>query len=70
MDTSEFINEITKLPLRKRIYVIENAIKSILDQDELTHMVEAAKMLLKDCQSDYEITAFTKNDFDEFYETR
>jgi hypothetical protein len=63
MDSSEILHEITRLPLRKRIYVIEKAIKSIREQEELSRMEEAANVLLKDYQSDYELTAFTNIDF-------
>lgn len=70
MDATEILDQITKLPLRKRIYVIEKAIKSIREQEELSRMEEAANLLLNDYQSNYELTAFTQIDFDDFYEAR
>jgi hypothetical protein len=70
MDTNELIQEIARLPLQKRIYVIEKAIKSIREQNELSRMEEASELLLNDYKSNYELTAFTNIDFDEFYEPR
>lgn len=70
MDATEILDQITKLPLRKRIYVIEKAIKSIREQEELSRMEEAANLLLNDYQNNYELTAFTQIDFDDFYEAR
>jgi hypothetical protein len=70
MNTTEILNEITNLPLRKRIYVIEKAIRSIREQEELSKMEEAANLLLKDYESDYELTSFTTIDFEDFYEAR
>jgi len=70
MDATEILDQITKLPLRKRIYVIEKAIKTIREQEEHSRMEEAANLLLNDYQSNYELTAFTQIDFDYFYEAR
>ncbi|NPA37820.1 MAG: hypothetical protein GXO47_13335 [Chlorobi bacterium] len=59
MKTSELINEIKKLPLSKRIYVIEKAIHSLREQEEKKQMSEAAEELLDDYTNDKELTAFT-----------
>jgi len=70
MNATEILNEITHLPLRERIYVIEKAIRSIREQEESSKMEEAANLLLKDYESDYELTSFTTIDFEDFYEAR
>ena len=70
MNTSDIIKEIERLPLSKRIYIIEKAIQSIRKNDDLKQMEEAASALLKDYESDYELTSFTNIDMDEFYETK
>lgn len=69
MNTSDIIKEIERLPLSKRIYVIERAIQSIRKNEDLHQMEEAVNALLPDYRSDYELTAFTTVDMDEFYET-
>ena len=70
MNTSDIIKEIERLPLSKRIYVIERAIQSIRKNEDLQQMEEAANALLSDYRSDYELTAFTTVDMDEFYEAK
>ena len=70
MRTNDLIKEIQKLPLQKRIYVIEKTIHSIRLQEDATLMKKAAADLCADYKSDEELTAFTKLDFDDFYEAR
>lgn len=70
MKTSEIIKEIERLPIRKRIYIIERAIHTIGKQADTSLMTEAANALFADYKSDKELTAFTNLDFDAFYETR
>ena len=45
MKTTELIKEIQKLPLRKRIYVIERTIRLIRKQEEASQMEIAANVL-------------------------
>lgn len=66
MSTSEIIKEIEKLPLSKRMYIIEKAMSSIKKQS----LEQAAELLYKDYESDKELTAFTTLDFENFYETK
>lgn len=70
MKTEEIIKEIQRLPIDQRFYVIERAIKSIRRQDDKKQLEKAADALYSDYKSDEELTAFTKIDFEEFYETR
>ena len=70
MKTEEIIKEIQRLPIHQRFYVIERAIKSIRRQDDKKQLEKAADALYSDYKSDEELTAFTKIDFEEFYETR
>jgi hypothetical protein len=70
MKTTELIKEIQKLPLRKRIYVIERTIRLIRKQEEERQMEIAAEALYEDYKDNKELTAFTNIDFENFYEAR
>jgi hypothetical protein len=69
MRTDEIIKEIQQLPLQKRIYVIEEIIRSIRRQAEKDQMEFAADSLYEDYRNDKNLTAFTDIDFENFYET-
>jgi len=70
MRTDEIIKEIQRLPIQKRILVIEKAIHSIRKYEERNEMLIAADALETDYKSDKELTAFTNIDFEDFYEAR
>ena len=70
MRTSEIIKEIKKLPIDKRIYVIEKTIHSIRKEDDKNQMRQAAEVLYSDYIGDKELLVFTNIDFEDFYETR
>ena len=70
MNTKELIKEIQKLPVRKRIYVIERSMHLIRKQEEENQMILAADALLGEYETDKELTAFTNLDFENFYEVR
>jgi hypothetical protein len=70
MNTNEIIREIQRLPISKRIYVIEKTIHSIRSQEDKNAMKKAADALHVDYMTDNELTAFTNLDFDDFYETK
>jgi hypothetical protein len=70
MRTNEILKEIKRLPVRKRIYLIEKAIHSIREQEEKDQMKKAVDELYSDYKNDKELTAFTDIDFEDFYETR
>ena len=70
MRTDEIIKEIQQLPLQKRIYVIEEIIRSIRRQSEKNQMEIAAESLYEDYSTDKNLTAFTDIDFENFYETK
>ncbi len=70
MQTIEIIQEIQRLPITKRFYVVEETIKSI-KKEELSHQMEiAANELYGDYVNDKNLTAFTTLDFEQFYETK
>ena len=70
MRTDEIIKEIQQLPLQKRIYVLEEIIRSIRKQSEKNQMEIAAESLYEDYRGDKNLTVFTDIDFENFYETK
>ena len=70
MQTLEIIQEIQRLPITKRFYVVEETIKSI-KKEEINHQMElAAKELYIDYISNKDLTVFTSLDFENFYEAK
>jgi len=70
MQTVDIMQEINRLPITKRFFVVEETIKSI-KKEEMQHQMElAANTLLDDYTNDKNLTAFTALDFDNFYETK
>ena len=70
MQTLDLIQEIKRLPLTKRFYVIEETLKSIKKEEMQQQMELAANELYDDYVNDKELTVFTSLDFENFYETR
>ncbi|HAM98895.1 MAG TPA: hypothetical protein DCQ26_09835 [Marinilabiliales bacterium] len=70
MRTNEIIREIQRLPISKRIYVVEKTIHSIRSHEDKNVMKKAADALYVDYKTDNELTAFTNIDFVDFYETK
>jgi len=70
MRTNELIKEIKRMPIQKRIYLIEKTIHSIRENTDSDQMIKAADKLLIDYKTDKELTAFSNLDFEDFYETR
>ncbi len=66
MESKEILKEIERLPVRKRILIIEKALQSIRKQEDKYNMEEAANELYSDYVSDVELTAFTDLDFENF----
>ncbi|HRN34356.1 MAG TPA: hypothetical protein PLC76_07725 [Saprospiraceae bacterium] len=70
MQTIDLIREIQRLPISKRLYVVEETIKSI-KKEEMQHQMElAANDLYNDYVNDKELTAFTSLDLENFYEAK
>lgn len=70
MQVLEIIQEIQRLPITKRFFVVEETIKSI-KKEEMSHQMElAANKLYNDYATDKNLTAFTSLDFEHFYETK
>lgn len=70
MQTIDIMQEIQRLPLTKKFYVVEETIKSI-KKEELNHQMEfAVNELYSDYANDKDLTAFTTLDFEHFYEAK
>ncbi len=70
MQTKEIIQEIQRLPLSKRYFVLEEIIKMLKKEELESKMDMAVNELQVDYQTDKELTSFTSIDFDSFYESR
>ncbi len=70
MKTKELIDEIQKLPVKKRIFVIERTMQLMRKQEERDQMTTAADTLYEDYKANKELTQFTNLDFENFYEAR
>lgn len=69
MTTVNIIDELDRLPLGEKLFVIEHALKSIRTGKEKT-LKSAVDTLYKDYKNDKELTAFTQLDNEPFYETK
>ena len=70
MKTTDIIKEITRLPINRRIFIVERTLKSIREKEEKNKIEKAINSLLNDYSTDKELTEFTDIDFEEFYEAR
>ena len=70
MKINDIIKEITRLPINRRIFIVERTLKSIREKEEKNKIEKAVNSLLNDYSTDKELTEFTDIDFEEFYEAR
>jgi hypothetical protein len=70
MNTSELLREIERLPVNKRIYVIQKTLKSLRKDEDVNQMNLAAESLYSEYAFNKELTTFTDIDFEEFYEAK
>ena len=70
MQAIDIMQEIQRLPLDKKFFVLEQTLKAIKNEDISHQMTFAANELYDDYKNDKELTAFTQLDFEHFYETK
>jgi len=70
MKINDIIKEIARLPVNRRIFIVERTLKSIREKEEINKIEKAVKYLLNDYSTDKELTEFTDIDFEEFYEAK
>jgi hypothetical protein len=70
METNEILNAIKKLPVSKRMLIIERTLRTIREGETRKRMTDGADALFEEYSTDRELTAFTVLDCETFYETR
>jgi hypothetical protein len=70
METTEIINEIGNLPTYKRMFIVEEIVRSIRLDNQKTTLENAVEQLYNDYKNDKELTEFTQLDCEDFYEAR
>jgi hypothetical protein len=70
METAAIINEIDNLPAYKRMFIVEQIIRSIRLNNQEKTLKMAADRLYDDYKNDKELTVFTQLDCEDFYEPR
>lgn len=70
MKTNELIIEIRRLPLSKRIIILEKVAQSIREHEESKVISTASEELFTDYLNDKELTSFSNLDFEDFYEAK
>ncbi len=70
MEPTEIIKEIKRLPIDKRLRIVEQTLKSIRESENKRQLEKASEALYQDYSSDKELTALTGLDFEDFYEAR
>jgi hypothetical protein len=70
METKVILEEINKLPVEDKMYVVERTIKAIREIEIKEKMSKAVSELMEEYKSNKELTAFTEIDFENFYETK
>lgn len=67
MGTNEIIITINKLPVDKRLYIIEQIFKTIREKEIQSGMSEASNALYSEYKNNKEPVAFSSIDTDDFY---
>jgi hypothetical protein len=70
METKEIIKAIKKLPINKRMLIIERTLRTIRESETRKKMTDSADSLYEDYSENKELTEFTLLDCESFYETR
>ena len=70
MRTTEILKEIKRLPMDKRLKIVDQTLKSIRETESKNQLEKASKALYGDYETDKELTALTSLDFEDFYEAR
>lgn len=70
METRDIIRAIRKLPVSKRMLIVERTIKTIRESETRKRMAKAANILLEDYRNDKDLTVFSSLDCEGFYETK
>lgn len=70
METKTILEQIGKLPIEDKMFIVEKTLKSIREKEIKEKMSKAVSELMEEYKSNNELKAFTEIDFENFYETR
>ena len=70
MSVTDILNEINLLPPKEKIWLIQQALKSIQDTTSRNELLIAADAMKDEYRTNKDLTAFTDIDFEKFYEAR
>lgn len=70
MQIEELIHEIQLLPMSKKVYLVEETLKSIKKEELTLQMESAAEELSEEYLTNKNLTAFTELDLESFYEAK
>ena len=70
MSTKELIAEIERLPVAKRLHLLEEALRGLREDQARLALSKAANVLEAAYRKGGELTALTAIDLDTFYEAR
>ena len=60
MRTIDIIKEITRLPINRRIFIVERTLKSIREKEDKNKIEKAVNSLFNDYSTDKKLTEFTE----------
>lgn len=70
MSITEILNEINLLPPKEKIWLIQQALKSLHDTTSKNELMIAADAMADEYRTNRDLTAFTEIDIDSFYEAK
>lgn len=70
MSIQDILKEIHQLPLNERLFIIERALKDLLQYNYLQQMTLAAEAMENEYKTNSDLTAFSNPDWEDFYEPR
>ena len=70
MSITEILNEINLLPPKEKIWIIQQALKSLQGTVTKDELLMAADAMEEEYRTNKDLTAFTDIDFENFYEAR
>jgi hypothetical protein len=70
MSATEILEKMNQLSTTERLFVIEKALKSLIDSNLSEQMTLAAESMESEYKTNAELTSFSNLDFEDFYEAK
>jgi hypothetical protein len=70
MSATEILEKMNQLSTTERLFVIEKALKSLIDSNLSEQMTLAAESMENEYKTNAELTSFSNLDFEDFYEAK